>query len=116
MTGYQDPNTYTNEAGESFAQRFPGTMPAPGLYYNPYFHSLNIAMAPPLVTEGQVTYDDGTKATVDQMSADVAAFLQWTAEPSLVKRKQTGFWFLGFMLFATVLAYLAKQQMGNGRA
>ncbi|GAA4046388.1 cytochrome c1 [Parerythrobacter jejuensis] len=81
-----------------------------GLYYNEYFPNLNIAMAPQL-TAGQVTYDDGTEATVDQMSQDVAAFLTWTAEPTLVKRKQTGWPVLGFLLFATILAYLAKQQI-----
>ena len=42
---------------------------------------------------------------------DVAAFLVWTAEPKLDKRKQTGWPVLGFLLFATVLAYLAKQQV-----
>lgn len=36
-----------------------------------------IAMPAPLTSEGQVTYDDGTKPTVDQMSQDVAAFIAW---------------------------------------
>ena len=67
-------------------------------------------MAPPL-SEGQVTFADGTPATVDQMAKDVAAFLTWTAEPTLVKRTQTGWAVLGFLLFATVLAYMAKQQV-----
>jgi len=81
--------------------------PSQGLHYNPYFANLNLAMAPPLTGEGQVTYGDGTKATVDQMSKDVAAFLVWTAEPKLEKRNQTGWPVLGFLLFATILAYLA---------
>lgn len=68
-------------------------------------------MAPPLTTEGQVTYDDGTKPTISQMSQDVAAFLTWTAEPTMVKRKQTGWPVLVFLLFATVLAYLSKKQI-----
>ena len=68
-------------------------------------------MAPPLTTAGQVTYDDGTEATVEQMSEDVAAFLTWTAEPRLVERKQTGWPVLIFLLFATVLAYLSKKQI-----
>lgn len=81
-----------------------------GLYFNEYFPNLNIAMAPQL-NAGQVTFDDGTEATVDQMSQDIAAFLTWTAEPTLVKRKQTGWPVLGFLLFATILAFLAKQQI-----
>ena len=68
-------------------------------------------MAPPLTSAGQVTYDDGTEATVEQMSTDVAAFLTWTAEPTLVKRKQTGWPVLIFLLFATVLAYMSKRQI-----
>ena len=49
------------------------------------------------------------------MAKDVSAFLVWTAEPKLDKRKQTGWPVLGFLLFATVLAYLAKQQVWAGK-
>ena len=45
------------------------------------------------------------------MSQDVAAFLTWTAEPQLVKRRQTGWAVMVFLLFATVLAYMSKQQV-----
>lgn len=104
LIGYQQP------PAELF-QEFPDFEIPPGLYYNPYFANLNIAMAPPLTTAGQVTYADGTEPTVNQMSEDVAAFLTWTAEPTLVDRKRTGWPVLGFLLFATVLAWLAKQQI-----
>lgn len=104
MIGYQD------QPAELVAQ-FPDSKTGTGLYYNPYFANLNIAMPPPLNSDGQVTYADGTEATIDQMSKDVAAFLVWTAEPTLDKRKQTGWPVLGFLLFATVLAYLSKQQI-----
>lgn len=57
-----------------------------GLYFNKYSPKGYIAMAQPLVLEGQVNYDDGTKATVPQMAADVAAFLTWTAETLPAKR------------------------------
>jgi ubiquinol-cytochrome c reductase cytochrome c1 subunit len=96
LTGYQNP------PAELPAAYRPGT----GLHYNPYFPNLNLAMAPPL-NEGQVTYADGTKSTVDQMSKDLAAFLVWTAEPKLEKRNQTGWPVLGFLLFATILGFLA---------
>ena len=75
----------------------------------------DLAMAPPLTGTDQVQYQDGTRATVDQMAKDVSAFLVWTAEPKLDKRKQTGWPVLGFLLFATVLAYLAKQQVWAGK-
>jgi ubiquinol-cytochrome c reductase cytochrome c1 subunit len=114
LTGYADAETYTNEHGETLAETFPDTMPGPGNYFNPYFAALNIGMAPPLAADGQVTYADGTDATIEQMSKDVSAFLTWTAEPTLVKRKETGWPVLGFLLFATILAWLAKKQVWAG--
>jgi ubiquinol-cytochrome c reductase cytochrome c1 subunit len=92
-------------------RKYPDAKTPTGLYYNPYFANLNLAMPPPLVTDGQVTYADGTTPTIDQMATDVSAFLVWTAEPSLVKRTQTGWAVLGFLLFATFLAWLAKKQV-----
>lgn len=92
-------------------KKFPDAKTPTGLYYNPYFANLNIAMPPPLISEGQVTYADGTKATVPQMAKDVAAFLTWTAEPTLERRHQTGFAVLIFLLVFTVLAYLSYQNI-----
>jgi ubiquinol-cytochrome c reductase cytochrome c1 subunit len=101
LTGYQNPPADLPKDNQ----------PGEGLHYNPYFPNLNLAMAPPLAAEGQVTYADGTKATVDQMAKDVAAFLTWTAEPTLDKRKQTGWPVVGFLLFASVLAYMAYRNV-----
>ena len=59
-----------------------------------------------------MTYAEGQPApTVDQMAHDVSAFLTWTAEPKLVKSRQVGWAVLGFLLFATVLAWFAKNQV-----
>lgn len=104
LTGYQ-------EQPAELLKKFPDAKTPNGLYYNPYFPNLNLAMPAPITSDGQVTYGDGTKATVDQMSKDVSAFLTWTAEPKLDKRKQTGWAVLGFLLAATVLAYLAKKNV-----
>ncbi|MEZ5697157.1 MAG: cytochrome c1 [Sphingomonadaceae bacterium] len=105
LTGYQ-------EQPAELVKKFPDSKTGPGLHYNPYFANLNLAMAPPLSADGQVTYAEGNPGpTIDQMAKDVAAFLTWTAEPRLVKRKQTGWPVLGFLLFATILAYIAKQQI-----
>ena len=71
-------------------------------------------MAPPL-TDNQVTYADGTPATVDQMAQDVSAFLAWTAEPESDARKNMGFATLIFLLFGTILSYLAYQNVWAGR-
>jgi ubiquinol-cytochrome c reductase cytochrome c1 subunit len=111
LTGYADQAGYKNEKGEELLKKFPDAKTPDGLYFNPYFANLNLARPAPLASDGQVTYSDGTKATVDQMARDVAAFLTWTAEPKLDKRKQTGWPVLGFLLIATVLAYLAKKNI-----
>ena len=42
-----------------------------------------IAMPQPLKA-GQVTFDDGTKSTLEQEAKDVSAFLMWAAEPKLL--------------------------------
>jgi ubiquinol-cytochrome c reductase cytochrome c1 subunit len=81
-----------------------------GLYYNIHFHSLNIAMPPPLQPD-QVTYVDGTKASVDQMAKDVAAFMMWTAEPKLEARRRTGVGVIIFLIILTGLAYLSYHRV-----
>jgi len=80
-----------------------------GTYYNPYFMAGNaLAMAPPL-SEGIVTYDDGSPETVDQYSKDVSAFLMWTAEPHMTDRKSLGFKVIIFLLIFSALLYLTKK-------
>ena len=110
LTGYHDPETYEHD-GMSLGEEFPDFTTPTGLYFNPYFPNLNLAMAPPLTSAGQVTYADGTEATVAQMAQDVAAFLVWTAEPTLQKRHRTGFPVVLFLIFATVLGYLAYRNV-----
>jgi ubiquinol-cytochrome c reductase cytochrome c1 subunit len=68
-------------------------------------------MPPPLVSDGQVQYADGTKPTVQQMAKDVAAFLVWTAEPKLANRHAAGLSVVIFLLFASVLGYLAYRNI-----
>ena len=109
ITGYRDPNTYRNEEGKPLPA---DAKPTGNLHFNPYFANLNIAMPPPLTSEGQVTYAPGNpRPTVDQMAKDVAAFLVWTAEPNLATRHATGIAVTIFLLFASILAYLAYQQI-----
>lgn len=83
----------------------------PGLHYNPYFKAINIAMPPPLGSEGLVEYSDGTKPTVDQMAKDVAAFLTWTAEPKLEARHRTGLGAVIFLLILTGFGYLSYRRV-----
>lgn len=97
LTGYEDP---------------PKDMHVePGNHYNPHFISgPTLAMAKPL-TDGIVSYDDGSPETVDQYAHDIAAFLMWTAEPMLVERKALGFKVMLFLLLLSVLMYLTKKKV-----
>ena len=104
---------------------------APGQYYNPYMQGDMtpfwdgdpekvppggfIAMPQPLI-DGQVTYDDGTEATVDQMSKDVAAFIAWASEPKAIERKQTGIGVLAFLAIFAGLTYASYRRIWKGVA
>jgi ubiquinol-cytochrome c reductase cytochrome c1 subunit len=113
LTGYRDAAKYRNEKGEALPADL---KPGPNLHFNPVYANLNIAMPPPLRSDGQVDYADGTKPTVDQMAQDISAFLAWTAEPRLENRHRAGLASLIFLLFGTILAYLAYQNIWHGGA
>ncbi|WP_417317403.1 cytochrome c1 [Emcibacter sp.] len=81
-----------------------------GLNYNTVFDGNQIAMAPPLSDE-QVEYADGTPATVEQMSMDVATFMYWASEPKMEERKSLGLRVMGFMIVLTILLYFANKSV-----
>ncbi|HEY0624409.1 cytochrome c1 [Sphingomonas sp.] len=103
LTGYQDQPA-------ELLKKFPEAKTPQGLHFNPYFATLNLAMIPPL-SDGQVTYTDGTPAKVDNYAQDVAAFLTWTAEPKMEARKTAGLATLIFLVIFCFLAYGAKKQI-----
>ena len=102
---------YHQQQPAELLRKFPAARTPANLHYNPYFPNLNIAMPPPITSEGQVTYADGTRATVDQMAKDVTAFLVWAAEPNLERRHSAGLAVVIFLLIATVLGYLAYRNL-----
>lgn len=96
LTGYTDPPE--------------GHVVPEGMHYNPYFSGKHIAMTPPLM-EGLVSYDDGTRSSVEQMSKDVVYFLQWAAEPEMEKRKIMGVKVLLYLFAFTIIFYLVKRRI-----
>ncbi len=84
-----------------------------GRYYNAYFPGHEISMAPPL-RDGQVTYSDGTVASVDQMSKDVVTFLAWAAEPEMEARKQLGVKVFLYLLLMTGSFYATMRRIWRG--
>ena len=97
MTGYKD----APEGEEP---------PRAGLYYNEYFAGHWIAM-PPQLTEGRVTFEDGTEATPEQMAEDVTTFLAWASEPHMETRKRMGFGVIIFLIILSGLTFLAYKEV-----
>jgi len=81
-----------------------------GMNYNEYFPGHMIKMPPPLNPD-QVTFGDGTKASIQQMAHDVVSFLSWAAEPTLEERHRMGAKVIIFLLVLTGLFYAAKRKI-----
>ena len=94
-----------------YAEPPAGLTLAEGMHYNQYFPGHQIAMAPPLSQDGQLTFGDGTNATVDRMSRDVSAFLNWAAEPELETRRAMGVRVLIFLAILGGLTYAVKRKV-----
>ncbi len=81
-----------------------------GVYYNKYMDGKKIKMSNPL-SEGIVTYADGTQTTQAQMAKDVTTFLTWTAEPHLETRHKMGVKVIIFLTIFTLLVYLSMRRI-----
>jgi ubiquinol-cytochrome c reductase cytochrome c1 subunit len=81
-----------------------------GAYYNPYFAGGIIKMPAPISDE-QVTYQDGTAASKEQISRDIVNFLQWAAEPEMEARKRMGIKVMLFLAVMTGVFYVAKKRI-----
>jgi ubiquinol-cytochrome c reductase cytochrome b/c1 subunit len=81
-----------------------------GTYYNKYFPGHAIKMPQPL-TNGQVTFDDGSPATLPQYAHDIATFLMWAAEPQMEARKHLGLQVFVFLILFAGLMYFTKKKV-----
>ncbi len=105
MTATQHYNPYMAGDMTPFWDGDPDHVPAGGF----------IAMPAPLAN-GQVTYDDGTEATVDQMAKDVAAFIAWSSDPRATERKQSGLGVLAFLAIFAGITYVSYRRIWKGVA
>jgi ubiquinol-cytochrome c reductase cytochrome c1 subunit len=103
-----------------------GLAVAPGLHYNEYFPGDTgaswsgdprhkppggfLAMAWPL-EYAEVTFDDGTATTQEQMAHDVAVFLAWAGDPKAVARKQMGAAVIPYLLLLSLLVFLSYKRL-----
>jgi ubiquinol-cytochrome c reductase cytochrome b/c1 subunit len=111
FTMYQeDGPDYIHAILTGYADAPSGFVLPPGGQYNKYFPGHAIGMPKPL-SDNQVEYTDGTPMTVDQYARDVAAFLMWAAEPTLIARKRLGFQVMVFLLVLTGLLYFTKKRV-----
>ncbi len=104
---------------------------AEGMNYNVAFPGNQIAMVPPLM-DGIVDFPEGAAPKTKEACAaipdakwednactmttatyakDVAAFLMWTAEPSLEARKRLGLKVLLYLIILSGLLYLSKRAL-----
>ena len=81
-----------------------------GSFYNKYFPGHAIKMPKPL-SDGQVSYTDGSPETVQQYAKDISAFLMWTAEPQLEARKRLGLQVMIFLIVLSTLLYFTKKKV-----
>jgi ubiquinol-cytochrome c reductase cytochrome c1 subunit len=114
LTGYEDaPACATGDEAGYYNKHFAkGGIPesCKDEHGHPTIEGSWIAMPPPLDTDS-VTYADGTEATLDQESMDVASFLTWAAEPKLMDRKRAGFTAVIFLAILSVLLYLTNKRL-----
>lgn len=103
LTGYKEPT-------EEELKELSGGKVTEGMNYNEGFAGHQIAMPAPLA-EGGVTYADGTQATIEQMSRDVAVFLTWAGEPNYESRLHTGLRAMLFLIAFTLIVYAAKRKI-----
>lgn len=114
VTGYQEGGAdYIYALLTGYTEAPAGTTVPDGMTYNAVYPGHMIAMAPPLFPDLGI-YKDGTPETVDNYARDVAAFLTWAADPTLNKRKQTGWMVLIFLLVTTILLYISKRRIWAG--
>jgi ubiquinol-cytochrome c reductase cytochrome c1 subunit len=96
LTGYAEPPKEV-ELGEN-------------MHYNKYFAGHQIAMIAPL-SEGLVSYTDGTPTNVEQYAKDVVTFLTWAGDPKMEERKSTGFKVMFFLIILTLFMFFTKRRV-----
>jgi ubiquinol-cytochrome c reductase cytochrome b/c1 subunit len=112
FTQYQEQGPdYVAAILQGFEDKPPAGVTLPdGSYYNKYFPGHAIKMPKPL-NDGQVTFDDGSPATVAQYAKDVTTFLMWAAEPHMEARKQMGFMVFIVLIILAGMTYFTKKKV-----
>ena len=83
-------------------------------YENKAFPGGWMGMSNVALAAGQVTYADGTEASLENEAKDVAAFLTWAAEPKMMVRKESGFKAVLLLALLSALLYLTNKRLWSG--
>jgi ubiquinol-cytochrome c reductase cytochrome c1 subunit len=83
---------------------------ADGMSYNKYFPGHQIAMPQP-ISDGQITYTDGTPSTVAQNAHDLVTFLSFAANPEMDQRKRIGLFAVAYCLIMAGVTYALKRRI-----
>jgi len=87
----------------------------PNKYFNPYFIGWNISMPPPL-SDGQVTFVDGSPNKIADEAFAVVTFLSWASEPHLEDRHRIGVGVMIFLIVLSGLLYLSYRKVWKDEA
>ncbi|AQS86871.1 ubiquinol-cytochrome c reductase cytochrome c1 [Neoasaia chiangmaiensis NBRC 101099] len=99
---------------QSYASVPPDLKLPAGSFYNTAMSHKHIGMPSPW-HPGQVTYRDGTPASVPRMAQDIAAFLDWIARPHLATRHRVGVAVLVYLAIMTGLMFALKTRVWRRR-
>ena len=117
ILGYQEAGAdYVHALLTGYVEKPGEFQMADGMNYNRAYPGHQISMPPPLQdgaiqTDGKPTFQDGTPATIDQMSRDVVAFLAWAGDPKHDERKRMGLLVMLYLLITAVLLYFSKKRI-----
>lgn len=112
LTGYKTPPAGLKVGpGQNYNTAFAGDLTP---FWSGDHHSVpkgGFLAMPPQLAPDKVTFDDGTKSTVDQQAQDVVAFLAWASEPKQMERKAFGLGAMIYLLIFTVLLYFSYRRV-----
>ncbi len=112
LTGYENPPAgLTVPVGGHYNPYMPGDLTA---YWSGDHKKMPkggfIAMPPPLAPD-KVTFDDGTKSTVENQAKAVTAFLTWAAEPKMEERKSFGLGAMIYLLIFSIILWFSYRRV-----
>lgn len=103
-------DAYLDEEGHILKDKIKQDVDPAYLTGKGYIYGGLFKMANPL-SDGIVTYEDGSAETVEQYALDVTAFLTWASEPKMNQRKAMGHFVILYLLIFAGIVYASYKQI-----